>query len=331
MLSLLTASYIFIHTLETMEAIRIVLAATLFLLLAACSPRVVTSVTTPYPPLPSPHSVNTFEYGDSVPATAVVIGNISVESRIITIHCGYNRVSYLAKEATANAGGNGLYIINHKKPDLFGGNCHQISGVMLYLGDRGIIDSIPPTLSSDFVEINRKIIQKIRRRRRPPETNITVNVGYSWFIDKLYDIDTRSDISGLGGMEWQMRCDHVWRSGWSLGGQASLLWVDMKGMNFKQYQFAPQVGYWDRRGAWMFKMGIGGGYLYSDNPSHQKNGFTANLNLGAEYMLTRFLGVGVSADAQGTYFPEKFNKKYPKDDSEMKRRLALLAGFRLYF
>ena len=196
-----------------MELIRIAIAALLLTLLTACSPRVITSVTTLYPPLPSPHSVNTFEYGDSVPATAVILGNVSVESRIITMHCGYNRVSYLAKEATAMAGGNGLYIVDHKKPDLLGGNCHQISGVMLYLGDRGAIDSVPPMPSADFAEINRKIIQKVRRRRRPPETIITLNAGYSWFIDKLYDINTRTDISGIGGMEWQLRCDHVWRGG----------------------------------------------------------------------------------------------------------------------
>ena len=84
------------------------------LLLAACSPRVITEVTKNYPAR-SVDEVRVYDVGDTVPNSAVAIGKVAVLDRGFTTNCGYDRMLGLAKERTAENGGNGLLLTEHKK------------------------------------------------------------------------------------------------------------------------------------------------------------------------------------------------------------------------
>ena len=299
--------------------------------LCSCSPRVVTTVLNPYPSLLDPHSIVIYEEGDVVPDNAETIGNVSVENNMLTIHCGYNRVLFLAKEATSKAGGNGLYIVKHKKPELFGGSCHQISALMLYLGDRHSSDTVQIPFSGGFAEINQQIIQRTRQKRTPPSNIISLSTGYGWMMSTFYDGCNEEEVSGMNGMESSLKYEHVWRSGWSLGLLLSRFKAKKGELSMAQYQIAPQMGYWGRRNHWLVNIGIGGGYLYNDSDAKLQHALSANLNIGTEYMLTRFLGIGIATEILSAFYFSKFNKNYIEGKYEVKRRVNLTGGLRFYF
>lgn len=80
--------------------------------LTGCAPRVLTEVTMNYPAR-SVEEVRVYDVGDTVPNSAVAIGKVAVLDRGFTTNCGYDRMLGLAKERTAENGGNGLLLTEH--------------------------------------------------------------------------------------------------------------------------------------------------------------------------------------------------------------------------
>ena len=83
----------------------VVISSVAVLTLSACSPRVMTEVTTNYPSR-SVDEVTVFDVGDTVPNNSVALGKVAVLDRGFTTNCGYDRMLSLAKEKTAETGGD---------------------------------------------------------------------------------------------------------------------------------------------------------------------------------------------------------------------------------
>lgn len=125
------------------EALKIIIVVMLAsLVLSACSPRIVTEVTKSFPAR-SVEEVRVYDVGDTVPNSAVAIGKVAVLNRGFTTNCGYDRMLGLAKERTAENGGNGLLLTEHKEPKFWGSSCHQLMGMMFLMSD-SIIDMTKP-------------------------------------------------------------------------------------------------------------------------------------------------------------------------------------------
>ena len=300
----------------------------LLFLLASCSPKIVTNVPVPYPSFTNPASVVVYEEDDPVPANAETIGNVSILDKGLTIHCGYDRVLYLAKEATSKAGGNALYIVNHKKPSILGSSCHQISGLILYMNNTLHGDSL---ISDEFVALNQSIIRDVRRKRIPPRHIISANIGYGWIVNDNYRGLKGEKIRGHGGINWDASYEYVWRSGWSLGLMGNQFKSDEKDLNIKQTYLAAQIGYWERRNHWLMKAGIGGGYFLHDDYYLSRKGPGVNIQLGIEYMLTRFLGIAVSANTVTGFFKEKDDHNTKNYSLTRLNRIDVNGGLRFYF
>lgn len=108
--------------------------ATATLLLSGCSPKVYTSIQHGYPARPEGSPVQVYELGDTLPGNAERIGTFRITDTGFSTACSYDRVVELAKAEANNEGGNCLYLIDHKFPNLFS-TCHQIQGWILQLSD----------------------------------------------------------------------------------------------------------------------------------------------------------------------------------------------------
>ena len=72
---------------------------------------------------------------DTLPSQAEVLGSVEVRDNGLSSNCGFRQVLQRAKDATNNAGGNGLILTWHKEPSAFGSSCHQIAASVLRLPD----------------------------------------------------------------------------------------------------------------------------------------------------------------------------------------------------
>jgi len=100
------------------------------LLLAACSPRVNTSISKTYPPLDYKEEVKVFSLVDKYPENAIEIGTVKVGDSGFSVKCGYDLALDNIKLQARKAGGNAVKITEHKPPD-FLSSCHRITAKIL--------------------------------------------------------------------------------------------------------------------------------------------------------------------------------------------------------
>ena len=89
----------------------------LVLLLTSCNPRVVTDMLTNEWPATKPDSVYLFHKTDAIPPESQEIGKVKVVDTGFSLNGSFNQVMQLAINATAEKGGNGLVITEHRWPD----------------------------------------------------------------------------------------------------------------------------------------------------------------------------------------------------------------------
>ena len=158
----------------------VILAA---ILLASCTPRVLTDITMSYPAR-SVEEVKVYDVGDTVPNSAVAIGKVAVLDRGLTTNCGYDRMLGLAKERTAENGGNGLLLTEHRKPSFWGSSCHQLMGTMFLIDDT-TIDPTKPNAAMEGVRLAAEEAERQLREHLLPANSLRLNVGPSWITSDL--------------------------------------------------------------------------------------------------------------------------------------------------
>ena len=123
-------------------------------LLTGCAPKVVTDMLTNEWPATSPDSVYLFNTHDTLPAGSQTIGKVKVVDNGFSVKGTFDRVLQLAINATAEKGGNGLQITEHRWPD-HRSTIHRVWGTMLRIPESAMIKQEEPE-------------NKISPREKPP-------------------------------------------------------------------------------------------------------------------------------------------------------------------
>jgi len=299
------------------------------LCLCSCSPKIMVDVMKSYPKTVS-DSVHVFEIGQVVPNAAEVIGRVAVVDNGFSTNCQYGEVLKLAKEKTAEVGGNGLMLTWHKMPSLMSSTCHQIEGKMLHLTDM-VIDT---TVQNPIMEAEAKqqeIIIKDRKRFEAPASTFYLQVGYGSITSKLYLAD-ETKVSPLSGLEWRVESNHTYKSG--LGVSAIYAGYHRKISSSQDYAdyylhyVAPALTYSLRVDRFIGRVGFGMGLGYYDDGLSQCASFASNFDVRFEYMLSGKVGVNLAMSDMLMIMP----KRYQVDDLNPGiERLSFTTGIQFYF
>lgn len=299
------------------------------LCLSSCSPRIMVDVMKSYPKTVS-DSVHVFELGQVVPNAAEVIGRVAVVDNGFSTNCQYGEVLKLAKEKTAEVGGNGLMLTWHKMPSLINGSCHQIEGKMLHLTDM----AIDTTAQNPIMEAEAKqqeIIIKERKRVAVPANTFYLQYGFGLITSDLYLADG-TKVSPLGGFDWRAECNHTYKSG--LGFSAIYAGYHRKISSTRAYAnlylhyLAPALTYSLRMDRFIGRLGVGMGVGFYDDGFSQCTNFASNIDIRLEYMLSEKIGVNFALSA----INNTMSKKYQVGDKKpLIQRAAYTTGIQFYF
>ena len=287
-------------------------------ILSSCSPKVITKLSTSYPVTCTPAEVLVYNQYDSIPYQVTELGVVVVKDAGLSVNCGYDKVLYLAKEATSKAGGNGLYIVEHVKPHFFGSTCHQVSGLMLKTDYS--LESTPNYFLSESVPL-----------RFIPSNVITLNSGYAFLVSTLYD-NIGNKYGAIAGVNFNIQYEHVFKKGWSIGLRTSYFETDMTNEDLSLWSIAPTVGVYTAIGKkWLLRGDVSVGFISCDDTWSVERGTLVGVNLGTECLVTRFLGVGISASSETGFFPKRDGNYYDDATFAGISRIALSVGLRFYF
>jgi len=104
-------------------------------ILASCSPKVRTSLTTNYSALDYREEVRVFDVNQPEPVNSEEIGTVKIGDSGFTTNCGWDVVLEKAKNEARKAGGNAIKITVHKLPDVWTSTCHRITAKILKVSD----------------------------------------------------------------------------------------------------------------------------------------------------------------------------------------------------
>lgn len=312
-----------------MKSTKLYAAATVLLLTACSSPKVITDIVKTYPGIIPADSVYVIELGEKVPNTAEALGRVSVVDRGNSTHCRYDQVLHLAKEATGQVGGNGLVLTDHLKPSFWGSSCHQISGLMLRLSDREV-DTLSVSTVQDMIDLDKVITRKRKASRRVSPHTFEASIGYGWVDSKLYDMNGES-LGFKGGLDWKLSYEYAWSSGWGVGVQYSGSRTSFEGGDMMLSYIAPELLMRARFNRWILKWGLGVGLFLYDDSYYNASGVGMHVNLGMEYMLSDHWGIGLSFNTINASLPNQEGVKLKDNERSGISRLNALGGLRYYF
>lgn len=303
-------------------------AVATLLLLSACSPKVITKIVKTYPESVYADSVHVIEPGEVISHAGDTIGHVSVVDRGFTTKCQYDYVLRLAQEATAKNGGNGLAIIDHRKPSVWS-SCHQISGLMLYLSDREV-DTLKVNAGQMMGEITP--LDPIKRlfEYRVPANSFEASIGYGWITSKLYDVDGR-ELDSKGGMEWKLAYRHLWKNGWGAGLLYSGYKKSFVGGDINLSYIAPECSWGARSKKWILRGGIGAGLFVYHEPGYSVSSLGIHVSFNVEYMVADHWGLGFSANTVSASLPKQDNVVLKDNERNGIARLNILGGVHYYF
>lgn len=246
--------------------------------------------------------------------------------------CNYEQVVLLAKQETAKQGGNALALTDHRKPSLLGSSCHQIAGNMLWLGDTTAYKAGSDWIVSD-------IIGEAETKKDPFQHNtFYANIGYA-FITIEYYLPQGASGNPKKGLDWQLGYEWLSRSGFGAGllysGYKSSYTQNRMDINVGLTYIAPQFVMKQMVGRWIFQENLGLGYFsYRESVeeiSASLSGVGYNVALGAEYLLSKHVGIGVNLGYIASSLPKQEHVDYGKDDQSGVFRLHFDAGIRFHF
>ena len=109
------------------------------IILAGCSPKITSSLTSARPPLSKDVEVMILDADDPVPEKAEVLGQIKIgDTGFTTKNGNYAAILNIAMDYARQAGGNVVKITEHKSPDLFS-SIHRIKADILRVDDLSVL------------------------------------------------------------------------------------------------------------------------------------------------------------------------------------------------
>ena len=309
------------------------LCSVTLLMLSACSPRVMTEVTMTYPARTA-DEVKVYDIGDTVPNNSVPLGKVAVLDRGFTTNCGYDRMLSLAKEKTAETGGNGLLLTYHKEPSIWGSSCHQLMGTMFLMNDM----TVDPTRPNPVMEAAKRDAEETEQQIKDLTmlgNSFRLSVGYAKISS---DVETFKGTKHPAGLEVTLDYEHRWRSGFGIGVNTALFHSsyseaeDGINGNLSLFYIGPSLVYaFKFHKHWGLGWNIGVGYAYVDDVFIRQSGIGFMGKLRAEYLLNDNWGLGLDVNGIATSFKKPDGVELPKDKKWGFSRLSYMLGVRYYF
>ena len=305
------------------------------LFLGGCAPKVLTEINNPHTPVVTANEVRLYEVGDSVPQSAELIGRVKVLDSGLSTHCQYDQVVALAKEKTAQSGGNALALTDHRKPSIWS-SCHQIAGNMLLIDETKRHETY--TRATTPVEDSKECNCEEQSRFR--HNTFYANIGYSCIVSKFY-MPLEATGHPKRGMDWMAGYDWVSTSGFGAGvmysGYKSSYLLSDIDFAIKLTYIAPQFVMKQQLRQWSIEEKLGIGYFnyresVKGSGSVSASGVGYNFLLGTEYHVSDLVGIGANIGYISGSLPEdKFGNPNEEDGSTGIFRLHFNVGVRFHF
>lgn len=305
------------------------------LFLGSCAPKVLTEINNPHTPVVTANEVRLYEIGDSVPQSAELIGRVKVLDSGLSTHCQYDQVVALAKEKTAQSGGNALALTDHRKPSIWS-SCHQIAGNMLLIDETKRHETY--TRATTPVEDSKECNCEEQSRFR--HNTFYANIGYSCIVSKFY-MPLEATGHPKRGMDWMAGYDWVSTSGFGAGvmysGYKSSYLLSDIDFAVKLTYIAPQFVMKQQFRQWSIEEKLGIGYFnyresVKGSGSVSASGVGYNFLLGTEYHVSDLVGIGANIGYISGSLPEdKFGNPNEEDGSTGIFRLHFNVGVRFHF
>lgn len=305
------------------------------LFLGSCAPKVLTEINNPHTPVVTANEVRLYEVGGSVPQSAELIGRVKVLDSGLSTHCQYDQVVALAKEKTAQSGGNALALTDHRKPSIWS-SCHQIAGNMLLIDEtkRHETYTRATTPAEDSKECNCEEQSRFRHN------TFYANIGYSCIVSKFY-MPLEATGHPKRGMDWMAGYDWVSTSGFGAGvmysGYKSSYLLSDIDFAVKLTYIAPQFVMKQQFRQWSIEEKLGIGYFnyresVKGSGSVSASGVGYNFLLGTEYHVSDLVGIGANIGYISGSLPEdKFGNPNEEDGSTGIFRLHFNVGVKFHF
>ncbi len=305
------------------------------LFLGSCAPKVLTEIKNTHTPVVTANEVRLYEIGDSVPQSAELIGRVKVLDSGLSTHCQYDQVVALAKEKTAQSGGNALALTDHRKPSIWS-SCHQIAGNMLLIDEakKHEVYTRVATSVGDSKECNCEEQSRFRHN------TFYANIGYSCIVSKFY-MPLEATGHPKRGMDWMAGYDWVSKNGFGAGvmysGYKSSYLLSDVDFAVKLTYIAPQFVMKQQFRQWSIEEKLGIGYFnYRESAkgsgSVSASGVGYNFLLGTEYHISDLIGIGANIGYVSGSLPEdKFGNPNEEDGSTGIFRLHFNVGVRFHF
>lgn len=277
------------------------------LFLGSCAPKVLTEINNPHTPVVTANEVRLYEVGDSVPQSAELIGRVKVLDSGLSTHCQYDQVVALAKEKTAQSGGNALALTDHRKPSIWS-SCHQIAGNMLLIDETKRHETY--TRATTPVEDSKECNCEEQSRFR--HNTFYANIGYSCIVSKFY-MPLEATGHPKRGMDWMAGYDWVSTSGFGAGvmysGYKSSYLLSDIDFAIKLTYIAPQFVMKQQFRQWSIEEKLGIGYFnyresVKGSGSVSASGVGYNFLLGTEYHVSDLVGIGANIGYISGSLPE---------------------------
>lgn len=298
-------------------------------LINACAPEVISEATMVLPAQPVAQ-VQLYEPGDSVPDEAIGIGQVAVRDGGMSSRCKYDQVVQLAKQRTAETGGNGLLITEHKKPNFWGSSCHQIAGTMLYIPTDGAISDSLRRVATELATTQRGKAETILwKNAKTPANVLGLSMGVSFIGSTIYT--PWKDYKNKTGMEFLAHYDHYWKKGYGIGLAVDYYTSSIEGYNISTFFIGPEVGFSARIAEhWRFDIAYGLGYGNFTNVGETQSGLGMLGRLGLDYMFSDKIGLGFLINAQTTRMKKPADFELKDNEFYGVQHLGFMLGLHFY-
>lgn len=314
-----------------------------------CSPKVYTRIETIFPSRPAGSPVLVYEIEETPPARTEVLGDIQIGDTGFSTGCQYDQVLRTAKDETNKIGGNGLHLTWHKRPSVFGSSCHQITADMLRLSDSVYRSAYPDydteqarqtvlyTASSGSAPTDTRTVESSDRQN----STLILNAGYA-FITSKFDILEGYSGDPTSGLDINAAYQWTGRSGFGFGLRYSGYFTSISGADEKLsiglHYAAPEFVVREEYGRrWVLHGSFGVGYACYreslDRISVSFSGYGFHAEAGAEYKLSKSVGIGIALGAYNARIKEadKLMKKYTENAKAAITRISFNGGLRVHF
>ena len=325
------------------------IAGAALLLTTGCAPSVSTRIQKSYPARIEGSTVLVYTMTDSLPEPTEVLGSVRVKDSGFSINCNYEQVMQLAKNETNKAGGNGLRLTEHKEPTALGSTCHRIAADILLLPDSAYtatyFDNIAVQNARSTIYGYPNNYAPQHSERKPyietGRNTFVFNIGYGLITSDYYVPDGVSGNPKQGldvGVGYQWTSKQGFGFGLRYSGYFSSVESGAAKMKIGLHYFAPEfVLRQDFGRRWLLRESIGIGYArYVEklgSISAGIGGFGYHMDLGIEYKLSRYVGIGVGIGLYGTRFSsmDEIVGAYSDKEKAGIARINLNGGLRFYF